>query len=99
MVRYTKKCFECGANHPESISILYGYTICNDCESKLALFQDKTIKRHFIAFEKIKEKDPQRLSYEEEIKRRLAFLDKHYIKSKIKLLHIQDRLGNIKQHD
>ncbi len=83
-----KKCFQCGEDGSE----LYGYTICDSCRSKLGLFSDETIGKHISLYDKpIKKR-----SYEEEIKFRLDFIEKEYTKKRIKLLHILERLKDIK---
>jgi len=71
---------------------MYGYTTCDSCKSKLGLFTDVTIKKHILLYKK----SAKNHSYEEEIHNRLIFLDKDYIKKRIKLLHIQERLKHIK---
>jgi hypothetical protein len=80
-----KSCFACGAEAEE----MYGYLICEKCKSKLGLFTDDTIKRNTQEF-----MDSSRHSYLDEINRRLDIMDKDYIKKRIKLLHIKDRLEN-----
>lgn len=70
---------------------LYGYIICESCESKLGLFADETIKKHI---KKYKNSALER-SYEDEILYRLDFIEKDYIKKRIKLLHIQARLQKL----
>ena len=72
-------CFNCGEPGTE----FYGYVICEDCKTGLRLFSDKTINKYST-------KDPE--AYMDEIKFRIDFIDKDYIKKRIKLLHIKDRL-------
>lgn len=84
-----KLCFQCGKKGAD----MYGYTICDLCKSKLGLFTDETIKKH-IAFYK---KPAKKHSYSKEIRDRLIFLDKDYVKKRIKLLYIQERLKDIKK--
>ncbi|PWL38945.1 hypothetical protein DKG77_12005 [Flagellimonas aquimarina] len=74
-----KKCFNCGKNGAD----LYGYIICDTCKTKLRLFTPETI-------EKYNSKDSE--GFRKEIQRRLDYLDKEYVKKRIKLLHIQDQL-------
>ena len=82
-----KVCFQCGDKGDD----LYGYTVCADCKSKLGLFTDATIKKHIALYQ-----DPaKKRSYAQEIKYRLDFVEKDYIKKKLKLLHILDRLDHI----
>ncbi len=77
-----KKCFNCGKNGKD----MYGYAICDSCKSKLRLFTENTIKKY-------NSENPENFS--KEIQRRLDFLDKDYIKKRIKLLHIQEQLKNL----
>jgi hypothetical protein len=78
----TKTCFNCGKKGTN----IYGYTICDSCKSKLKLFSDETIKKHYL-------KNPEKFS--KEIQRRLGFIDKDYIKKRIKLLHVQEQLKHL----
>lgn len=84
-----KSCFQCGKAGTD----LYGFTICGSCKSKLGLFTDDTIKKHISIYKK----SSKNHSYEEEIQDRLIFIEKDYVKKRIKLLHIQERLTEIKQ--
>ncbi|MTI88175.1 MAG: hypothetical protein FH748_09425 [Balneolaceae bacterium] len=86
-------CYRCGAEDENSNINLYGHTICLDCKSKLGLYKDKTIKRHFQSYGQ-NPKD-ERDHYEDEILYRLDFIKKDYINKKIKLLHILDRLKEL----
>ena len=79
----TKTCFNCGK---ETTNNLYNYPICDSCKSKLKLFSDETIKKYYL-------KDPEKFS--KEIQRRLEFIDKDYIKKRIKLLHVQEQLKHL----
>jgi len=90
-----KQCYQCEGTHKSNTAELYGYTICNTCKSQLRLFQDNTINKHFLAFEKSKEENPHNPSYEAEISNKLILFDKDYISKKIKLLQIQERLEQI----
>ncbi len=74
-----KKCFNCDKNGKN----MYGYSICDSCKSKLRLFTNDTIKKY-------NSENPE--NFPKEIQRRLDFLDKDYIKKRIKLLHIQEQL-------
>ncbi|MBQ4820281.1 hypothetical protein [Aquimarina sp. MMG016] len=78
-----KACFNCGKNGND---LLYSYSICDSCKAKLRLFKNHTIEKHNA-------KNPEKFS--NEIQRRLDFLDKDYIKKRIKLLHIQEQLKNL----
>lgn len=65
---------------------LFDYYVCTDCEKKLGLLSEKTIDRHNDPYKK---KDK---SFEDEIKYRLDFIEKDYVKKRIKLLHILSKL-------
>ena len=79
------KCFQCGKRGSE----LYGYTICDECKSKLGLLTDETINKHLMLYKK------KNRSYEDEIRRRLDFIDRDYKKKRIKLLYVLDMLERI----
>jgi hypothetical protein len=85
-----KQCFQCdkAADGQE----FHGYSICKTCKSELGLMQDDALKGHLLSYKKIKDKDPKKPSFEEEVRDRLSILEKAYISKKIKLLHIQERL-------
>lgn len=91
----TKQCFKCGWDHAEENIELFGYTVCTSCESELGLYQDATIKKHYLSFNKKKDLDPTRPSYAQVVQDRLLNMEQHYISSKIKLLHIQERLNQM----
>jgi hypothetical protein len=78
-----KRCFNCGKS---TIKKMYDYSICDSCKSKLKLFSDETIKKHYL-------KNPEKFS--QEIQRRLGYIDKDYIKKRIKLLHVQEQLKHL----
>ena len=83
----TKSCFQCGS----AGSAMFGYIICDVCKEKLGLFTDVTIKGHIELYKK----SAKKRSYEEEIRYRLDFVEKDYIKKKLKLLYILERLEHI----
>ena len=83
----TKSCFQCGKKGTN----LYGYTICDSCKSKLRLLTDDKIKEYIKLYKKSKKH-----SFEKEIRYRLDFIEKDYIKKKIKLLYILERLKYLK---
>ena len=91
----TKTCFKCNGENGDDTEVLYGYTICSTCKSNLGLFLDETIKRHIAKREIKRQKDPGLMSYEEDIRYRLDFIEKDYISKKIKLLHCLERLEYI----
>ncbi len=77
-------CFQCGQPGTE----LFGYPICDACKARLGLFSDATIQNHIA-----RHQQPGReRSYEQEIQYRQAFMEKDYIKKRIKLLYIQERV-------
>ena len=96
MSQNSKSCFKCGNTDGSLHEILYGYTICKDCKSRLGLFQDQTVKKHHASFENARALDPSQPSYEEDIRFRLDFIKKDYIAKKIKLLHILESLQGLK---
>lgn len=96
MEKSKMNCFRCDESDESQLVDLYGYKTCQECKSKLGLLQDKTIKRHYTAFEKARAVDPKVISYEEEIANRFVTLEKDYISKLIKLLHVQDRLKVLK---
>lgn len=77
-----KKCFNCDNGGSD----MYGYNICDSCKSKLRLFTDKSIKKY-------SSKDPEKFS--KEIDEKLDFLEKDYIKKRIKLLHVKEQLKHM----
>ena len=77
-----KTCFNCDNIGTD----FFGFTICNSCKKDLKLFTNKTIEKHSKTFTKS--------GYEKDVKRKLALLENVYIKQKIKLLDILDKLKN-----
>ncbi len=86
LITMIDSCILCG----EEGTDLYGYTICDSCKKKLKLSKDETIKKHIALYDLKKDH-----SYQDEIKNRLVLIENDYIKKKIKLLHIQERLKHI----
>jgi hypothetical protein len=84
----SKHCFQCG---DPTTNDMFGYAICDSCKSALGLFTDETIKKHIAKYET----PTSKRSYKEEIDYRLDFIEKDFIKKKIKLLEIKARLENI----
>ena len=82
----TKQCFQCGNDGFD----MYDVTICDTCKNKLGLFTDKKIMGHIEFFSKTKD-----ISYLEEIEFKLDHLEKDFIKKKIKLMHIRDRVRHL----
>jgi hypothetical protein len=91
----TATCYKCGENESNRLEYLYGYTICESCIKDLALFKDKTIKRHLDNFDPENYKRFNSKSYKQEIKNRIEFLEQDSISKKIKLLHVLDRLEHL----
>jgi len=67
---------------------LFGYYFCGPCESKLGLHSDKTILKNVASC-----KLPEPLTYEDEVTGRLDAMESNFIKGKVKLLHILERLN------
>ena len=80
------KCFNCNANGEE----FYGYYICESCKSNLKLFTDFKIMKYIAEYNEDKER-----TFKEEMEYRLDFVEKDYIKKKIKLKYILDRIKEI----
>ena len=83
-MKETKTCFLCGNRG----AVMYDYCICESCKSKLGLFTDGTIRRHISEYTPSK----KYRTYAEEINDRLHILEQDYIKKRIKLLHVLERL-------
>jgi hypothetical protein len=79
------KCFNCSA---ETTNQRYQITICPACEQDLRLFTDETIARQKAEYKP----SEKYAAYDDEITDRLAFIEKDYLKKKIKLLHVLERL-------
>jgi len=73
-------CFQCKSE--VGVVVMYGYSICESCKKKMGLFTDKKIEEY-------KKNDP---SFKEDMIRRLGVVEKDYIKKKIKLLYILNKL-------
>lgn len=90
------QCYKCKAVLTEKSSIeLFGYTVCKPCKKSLGLLQDQTIKRHLHNFDHTSSSKFDSKSYPEEIEQRLNYIEQYYISSKIKLLHIKERLEHL----
>jgi len=83
------KCFNCG---DETTNRRYEITICTACEQDLKLFTDETIARQNAEYKP----SEKYAAYPDEIADRLVFLEKDYLKKKIKLLHVLERLNCLK---
>ncbi len=80
-------CFQCG----ERGSKFLGYVVCDACKSKLGLFGDDTIKKHIARYRNAAKNH----DYEDEVNERLQLLEIDYIKKRLKLLHIQERIQQL----
>jgi len=81
------KCSLCGDQGSE----FYGYSICDVCKADIRLYTDNTIQRQRSNFKK----SSRASTYEDDMQYRLQFIERDYIKKKIKLMHILDRLGSM----
>ena len=99
MTKKAKACVLCEETDKDKLSELHGFSVCKGCESVLGLLKDETIKRHIETYDKAKKKSPNKATFEQEIRNRLEFLYKDYVKKKIKLLHIIERLEHLKRND
>ncbi len=95
MHKQNYSCFRCGETEKASLNDMYNYVVCNACVTKLGLYHDETIKKHMASFQRAKDMNPEKLSYEEEVNHRLIAMEKDYISKRIKLLHIRERLKNL----
>ena len=84
-----KTCSQCESER--QLENLYGFYFCRRCLKKLALHSDKTILKNADQFDQNKP-----ISYEEEVTHRLQQMDKNYIKTKVKLMHILERLVELR---
>jgi hypothetical protein len=93
MNQLTYNCTLC--NSKNEVELLFDYPVCGKCKKRMGLFQDATIKKYYLEFEQGLKDGTKDISFEGEMKRRLDYIEKDYIKKKIKLLHVLDRLGQI----
>ncbi|MEM7372951.1 MAG: hypothetical protein AAF587_30295 [Bacteroidota bacterium] len=91
----TEQCFKCQGKRGQVSKHIYGYPMCEICYSKLGLLSDTTIKKHALSHEDTRGYDPLHPSFEDEINRRLEAVEKSYINTRIKLLHILERLNHM----
>ena len=84
-----KSCCQCEAH--DQITNLYGHDFCDRCKSKLGLHSDKTILKNAESYDQSKP-----ISYEDEVVRRLQIMEKDVVKQKVKLLHILERLCELR---
>lgn len=81
------KCFQCG----ERGSKFLGYAVCDACKSKLGLYSDETINKHLERYRT----SGNNYDYEDEVNERLELLEIDYIRKRLKLLHIQQRIQQL----
>lgn len=79
------KCFNCSS---ETGNILYGVAICKSCVTDLRLFTDDTIARQDAEYRPSEKYN----SLKAEVIDRLVIMEKDYLKKRLKLLHMLDRL-------
>lgn len=80
-------CSQCET--PGKTTNLYGYVFCERCASKLRLHADNTILKNADTYRGKQE------SYEADVIHRLTSLEKSFIQTRVKLLHILERLGEL----
>ena len=83
-----KVCCQCEARG--QMANLYGYYFCVRCQSKLALHSDTTILKNAKSYDQSKP-----IPYEDEVVHRLQVMEMEFVKNRVKLLHILERLGNL----
>lgn len=69
--------------------MIYGYNICDSCKQGLRLFTAQTIKRYHRS-------DPG--GFRGEIRRRMEYVEKDYIRKKIKLLDVMEKIERIEKN-
>lgn len=89
------ECFRCGWTGVAELTQLHGYTICTSCQLELGLMKDQTIKKHISASRKKQAHHPGSPSYQAQVENRLEEMERHYISSRIKLLHIKSRIQQL----
>ena len=82
-------CGQCGKKCEEQ---LYSFFVCDDCRPRLGLHTDVSIRKYI----KVHENNEDGLTFAEEVQYRLREVERKYALQKIKLLHIQERMKNIK---
>lgn len=90
------QCYKCKQSlDSNKVMELFGHTVCEPCKKDLGLLQDRTIERHLKNFDSSYNSKFDSKTYNEEIEHRLDYIEKYYISSKIKLLHIKERLEHL----
>ena len=69
---------------------LYDYHFCAECESSLKLHSKETILKNSKSCNL-----PEPFTYGDEVAERLQTMEKDFIKKKVKLLHILERLREL----
>ena len=85
-------CYKCEGQSGIEPKLFHGYMICDSCKDSLRLQADQTIAKNKTAFEASEKKNPDMISFLEEVQNRLSTIEKEYIGARIRLLHIADRL-------
>lgn len=77
----TKKsaCFNC---KKRTDNLVYGFSVCQECESRLGLMSEETVGKHM----------QNKSDFLKEARSKMEILEKDYARKKIKLLHILDKL-------
>lgn len=78
-------CFNCQGSK-QTVSVFFGYPVCDKCKRGLGLYKDETIKRHRDQYKGKEE------SFNQEVKKKLDDLKRTTIRKSIKLMHIQKKL-------
>ena len=60
----------------------YGFPICSECKSQIGLMSEATFQKHY----------QHRAAFEKEAREKLHILEKDYVRKKIKLMDILNRL-------
>lgn len=63
---------------------LHGYNVCQECKKSLRLFDQKTVSKYISEL--------WRAEYKAEVEKRIEKLDQDYLKKRIKLLDIQNKI-------
>ena len=85
----TNSCYRCKEVDSSQLLTLHGYVICGSCQSKLRLFNDKTILNYIHKFDNPAMSNN---AYLEDVDSKLEIVERIYIDKKIKLKHIRKRI-------
>lgn len=97
MPKMKNQCDQCGNKNAGQLVELFEYTVCQSCKAILGLLKDETIRKHVKRYAKAQEEVPENPSYANEVSYRIDILAENYIKTRIKLLHIQQRLQQMEE--